>query len=117
LKAEQELRTVWPRLAAFREQICWSSLDRRIVGKVISLRRAATTSGQIANPPRAPVAPAHLCSSTAAADCFFERRKRVMTRAFGSPKMPRIVGCGRKPSNAHASDSRLCRLVEFAIRT
>ena len=42
MKAEQELRTVQPGLAAFREQICWSILDRRIVGKVISLRAAAT---------------------------------------------------------------------------
>ena len=29
-----------------------------------------------------------------------------MTRAFGSPKTPRTVGCGRKPGNAYASHSR-----------
>jgi len=42
LKADQEQRTAKPGLAAFRKQICWSILDRRIVGKVISLRAAST---------------------------------------------------------------------------
>ena len=37
---------------------------------------------------------------------FFERRLRVMTRAFGSPKTPRTVGPGRKPGNAYVSDNK-----------
>ena len=39
-----------------------------------------------------------------------------MTQAFGSPKTPRTVGCGRKPGNAYASHSRRCRFDKFAMR-
>jgi len=43
LKADQEQRTAKPGLAAFREAVCGSILDRRIAGKVISFRAAATS--------------------------------------------------------------------------
>ncbi len=76
---------------------------------------ARVATRQIAYLPHAPLVPARLRSATAAADCFFERRSRVMTRAFGSPKMPRTVCCGRTPGNVYASHSRRCRLLEFAI--
>ena len=74
-------------------------------------------TGQVANASSAPVVPARVDSTTTAADRFFERRTSVMTRAFGSPKTPRTVGCGRKSASAYASDSRLFRLTEFAIQT
>jgi hypothetical protein len=60
-------------------------------------------AGQIANLTRAPVVPAQVRSSTAAAERSFERRSRVMTRAFRSPKTPRTVGRGRKPGKAYVS--------------
>jgi hypothetical protein len=74
-------------------------------------------AGQIANLTRAPVVPAHVGSTTAAAERFFERRSSVTTRAFGSPKTPRTVGRGRKPGNAYASHSRRSRFVEVAMQT
>jgi hypothetical protein len=78
---------------------------------------AHIAAGQIANPPRPPVVPARLRSTTAAAGRFFERRSRVMTRAFGSPKTPRTVGCGRNMGNAYASHSRRFRFDEVAMPT
>ena len=48
---------------------------------------------------------------------FFERRTRSMMQAFGSPKTPRTVGCGRKPGNAYASLSRRFRLDKIVIHT
>jgi hypothetical protein len=54
--------------------------------------------------------------SAATAERFFERRTRLMTRAFGSPSTPRTVLCGRNPGKAYASHSRRCRFVELAIR-
>jgi hypothetical protein len=74
-------------------------------------------AGQIANLTRAPVVPAKMRSTTAAAERFFERRSRVMTRALGSPKTPRTVGRGRKPRNAYVSHSRRIRFVEVAMQT
>ena len=62
---------------------------------------ARVAAGQIANPPRASVVPARMHSTTAAAERFFERRLRVMTRAFGSPNTPRTVGSGRNPGKAY----------------
>src|SRR5204863_2218186 len=38
-----------------------------------------------------------LPAPTDAAECFFPCRRRRMTRALGSPKMPWTVTCGRKP--------------------
>ena len=55
---------------------------------------AHVATGQIAYLPVAPVVPARMYSSAVAADRFFERRLRVMTRAFGSPNTPRTVGSG-----------------------
>jgi hypothetical protein len=75
--------------------------------------RVAT--GKIANTPHAPIVPARVHATAAAADRFFERRTRMITRAFGSPNTPRTVVCGRKPGNAYASHSRHCRFAEFAI--
>ena len=72
---------------------------------------------QIPNPARAAVVPTRVQATTGSARSFFERRTRVMTRAFGSPKTPRTVCCGRKPGNAYASHSRRCRFAEFAIQT
>ncbi len=78
---------------------------------------APVATGQISNLPQAPVVPARVHSTTAAADVFFERRTRVMTRAFGSPKTPRTVGSGCKPGNASPSQSRRFRFDELAIGT
>jgi hypothetical protein len=91
-----------------------SALDAPNLELEIDTRVAA---GQIANLTRAPVVPTRLRSATAAAGRFFERRSRVMTRAFGSPKTPRTVGRGRKPGNAYASHSRRSRFVEVAMQT
>ena len=72
---------------------------------------------EVAHLASASVVPAALRLPTRAADCFFERRTRVMTRAVGSSKMPRTVGNGRKPSNLYVSDNRRFRLFEFDIQT
>jgi integrase len=61
------------------------------------------------------VVPAHLDATTAPAHRFFERRFSVITRAFGSPKIPRTVGSGRKPGNEYVSHSRRRRLDARAI--
>jgi hypothetical protein len=91
-----------------------SALDAPNLELEIDTRIAA---GQIANPTRAPVVPAQVRSTTAAAERFFERRSRVMTRAFGSPKTPRTVGRGRKPGKAYVSHSRRSRFVEVGMPT
>jgi hypothetical protein len=39
----------------------------------------------------------------------------VITRAFGSPKIPRTVGSGRKPGNEYVSQSRRGRFDARAI--
>ena len=57
-----------------------------------------------------------LDAAAAPARRFFERRLSVITRAFGSPKMPRTVGCGRKPGNEYPSHSRRLRFAGRAIR-
>jgi len=77
---------------------------------------ARIAAGQIPRAARAPVVPALVRASAAAAERFFERRTRVMTRAFGSPNTPRTVLCGRNPGKAYASHSRRCRFAELAIR-
>jgi hypothetical protein len=38
-----------------------------------------------------------------------------ITRAFGSPKMPRTVGSGRKPGKQYASQSRRGRFAVLVI--
>ena len=77
---------------------------------------AGIPAGQVARAARTPVVPAHVRPCAAAAERFFEPRTSVMTRAFGSPKTPRTVGCGRNPGKAYASHSRRCRFVELAMR-
>ena len=71
---------------------------------------------KIAHAADLPVVPAHLDVTATAAGRFFERRLSVITRAFGSPKMPRTVGCGRKPGNEYASHSRRLRFAVRAIQ-
>src|SRR5262249_16112542 len=39
------------------------------------------------------------------------------SRAFGSPKTPRTVGCTRNPPNAYVSHNRRSRLFDAAIAT
>ena len=68
---------------------------------------------QITYPARFAVVPAHLDTTTTAADCFFERRLSLMTRAFGSPKTPCTVGSARKPGKQYASHSR--RLLSLGL--
>src|SRR6516164_2725025 len=71
---------------------------------------------QVAHPAHLAVVPAHLDMTATAARGFFERRWSVITRAFGSPKMPRTVGSGRKPGKQYASHSRLRRRHRRAIQ-
>jgi hypothetical protein len=70
---------------------------------------------QIAHAAHLAVVPAHLDATATAAGGFFERRLSVITRAFGSPKIPRTVGCGRKPGNQYVSQSRRLRFDGLAI--
>ena len=77
---------------------------------------AAIATGQIAHPAGAAIVPPPVNSTTATADCFFDRRTSSITHAFGSPKIPRIAGCGRKPGKAYVSTSRRFRFVEVAMR-
>src|SRR4029077_15296916 len=60
---------------------------------------------QIAHAAHLAIVPAHLHSTATATSRFFERRLSLMTRAFGSPKMPHTVGSGRKPGKQYASQS------------
>ncbi|EKD31085.1 MAG: hypothetical protein ACD_77C00405G0001, partial [uncultured bacterium] len=75
---------------------------------------ARIPAGQVANPSQLLVVPARMRQPATVADGFFERRTSVMTRALGSPKMPRIFSSGRKWANRYASSRRL-RLGEMAI--
>ena len=73
-------------------------------------------AGQIAHAPSSAVVPARLHSSAHATCRFFERRTRVMTRAFGSPKTLWSGSSGRKPINRYASSRRFC-FAEVAMET
>jgi len=77
---------------------------------------ARVGTGQVAYPAHLPVVPAGVHLAARPAHRFFERRTRVITRAFGSPKTPVIVSAGRNPRNAYASQRRLRDLREVAIR-
>src|SRR5215831_15195733 len=70
---------------------------------------ARVAARQVAHPADLAVVPTHLDVTATAAGRFFERRLSVITRAFGSPKMPRTVGAGRKPGKQYASHSRRVR--------
>ena len=89
-----------------------------IAEEVVGNARAGLerTRTQIAHATDLAVVPAHLDPTTAPARRFFERRRSVITRAFGSPKIPRTVGCARKPANEYVSHSRRRRLDARAIR-
>ena len=100
--------------------LCVERIVRQEVG-LLPLHRAALPAGdaphlefeinagvaarQVAHPPAFAVVPARMRFTAGATDCFFTRRLRVMTRAFGSPKTPRTVGSGWKPGNLYDSDS------------
>jgi hypothetical protein len=72
---------------------------------------------QIANAPGLAIVPTRMHATAEAAQCFFEPRMSVSTRAFGSPPTARTLVWGRKPGNAYASHSRRCRLPEVAMET
>ena len=74
------------------------------------------STGEIAHLPYSAVVPSRVHAAAPAACRFFERRLRLMTRAYGSPKTPRTVCCGRNPEKAYASHSRRRRFAELAIR-
>src|SRR4029077_21290922 len=59
--------------------------------------------------------PPLLPRTTTATSRFFERRLSLMTRAFGSPKIPHTVGSGRKPGKQYASQSRRLCFARLAI--
>src|SRR5580700_2091782 len=70
---------------------------------------------KIAHPPYRAVVPPHLDATATATSRFFERRLSVITRAFGSPKIPRTVCSGRKPGNEYVSQSHRFRFAAPAI--
>src|ERR1019366_7009778 len=78
---------------------------------------ARVAARQIATPPYTPVVPTQMNPPAAPAGRFFARRASVMRRAFGSPKIPRTVGWGRKPGNVYVSHRRRRRFDELAIAT
>jgi len=39
-----------------------------------------------------------------------------MMRAFGSPKIPRTIGCARKPANEYVSQMRRWRFDALAMQ-
>ena len=71
---------------------------------------------QIAHSAHLAVVPGAVDAPTGAARRFFPRRCRRMTRAFGSPKMPRTVGAGRKPGKRYASHKRRCFRIRHHAR-
>jgi phosphoglycolate phosphatase-like HAD superfamily hydrolase len=54
-------------------------------------------ASKVPDPSLASVVPTPVYSTTRPTTRFFERRRRVITRALGSPKTPRTVGSGRNP--------------------
>lgn len=68
---------------------------------------ARVATGQIPYSSCRSVVPANVRPTALLADCFFERRTNVMTRAAESPKTPRTSSRGRKPANRYASRRRL----------
>jgi hypothetical protein len=76
---------------------------------------AVIGAGQIPYPPLPSVVPAAMGRSAGAADRFFPRRTRVMSRALGSPNIPWTRCSGRKPGKVYASANRR-RLTDLAIR-
>jgi hypothetical protein len=73
-------------------------------------------AGQITHLADLAIVPAHLDPAATSARRFFERRRSVITRAFGSPKIPRTIGSARKPVNEYVSQSRRRRFDARAIQ-
>lgn len=69
----------------------------------------ASAGGEIAHSARLPIVPSGMQQPTGAAACFLARRVRVMTRAWGSPKIPTTVGLGWNPGKRYRSHSRRWR--------
>jgi len=80
-----------------------SDLELEIDPRIATRKVAHTTNCAIV--------PTAMRASTTAAARFFERRRSLMIRAFGSPNIPRTVRSGRKPANAYASHNRRFRLA------
>jgi len=72
-------------------------------------------AGQIAHAAPLAVVPVPMRQPTDATRRFFERRTRVMTRAFGSPKTPFTTSSGRNPGKRYVSNNRF-RLREAGMR-
>ena len=72
-------------------------------------------AGEIADPPHPPIVPAPVLPAAAAAERFFERRMRVITRACGLPNTPRTVASGRTSAKEYTSVSLRCIVDGFAI--
>src|SRR6478672_11294991 len=72
-------------------------------------------AGQVTHLPDFAVVPPDLDAATASTRRFFDRRFKVTTRTFGSPKTPRTTGSARKPSNEYVSQSRRRRFDILAI--
>ncbi len=62
---------------------------------------------QVSHSAQSAIVPTALDVATGTTSRFFPRRCRRITRAFGSPKMPRTVELGRKPAKRYASHKRL----------
>jgi hypothetical protein len=73
-------------------------------------------AGEIAHATDRAIVPAVMQASATTAASFFERLLSLMTRALGSPKMPRTVASGRKSGNAYASHNRRFHLFQADIR-
>jgi hypothetical protein len=72
---------------------------------------ARIPAGQIANPAQPAVVERSVTLAADAPDRFFSRRESPMTRALGSPKMPRMVVVGKKPGKRYVSWSLRCKPI------
>jgi len=67
---------------------------------------ATVATRQIPNPSHLAVVKHPVCPSAGSAKRFFPRRRSLMTRAFGSPKIPDTSVSGVNPGNRYASHNR-----------
>ena len=67
---------------------------------------AQVAAGEVADAAPLAVVPPALHPAAGPAGRFFDRRVRVMIRAWGSPKIPVTVGLGRNPGKRYASHRR-----------
>jgi hypothetical protein len=63
-------------------------------------------AGKIQHPTNLAIVKRPVCPSAGPAKRFFPRRRSLMTRAFGSPKIPDTPGAGVNPGNRYASHNR-----------